>query len=129
MADEQDLSKIHEDAIPAGTDVLEEARQFTVVAAEYARGEARDFDLQAAQENLEQSRQDRAERKKYASHIFKLVCAWLGAIVAMLLSQGFLGPWRLFHLSDSVLIATVTSTTASIVAIFAFVAKYLFPRR
>jgi hypothetical protein len=114
MADEQDLSKIHEDAIPAGTDVLEEARQ---------------FDLEAAQENLEQFRQDRAERKKYASHIFKLVCAWLGAIVAMLLSQGFLGPWRLFNLSDSVLIATVTSTTASIVAIFAFVAKYLFPRR
>jgi hypothetical protein len=52
MADEQDLSRIREEAIPAGTDVAAEACQ---------------FDLEAAQENLEQSRQDRAERKKYAS--------------------------------------------------------------
>lgn len=92
-----------------------------------AKSEAKELDNRARAEQIEQLKQDRAERKKYASYSFKLVCTWLGAMLLLVTLRGF-GPWG-FELSDPVLITLVSTTTASIVAIFVFVAKYLFPQK
>jgi hypothetical protein len=92
---------------------------------EAAASEAKDLEL--VQEELKQLQQDREERKKYASSSFWLVCVWLGAMLVLVAFRGF-GLWG-FELSDAVLITLVSSTTASIVAIFVFVAKYLFHRK
>jgi hypothetical protein len=95
-----------------------------------AGSEAKDLEERAREEHLKQLAQDREERKKYADYSFKLVCVWLGSMLVLVALQGFgafLG-WS-FELSDSVLITLVSSTTGSIVAIFVFVAKYLFPQK
>ena len=90
--------------------------------------EAREWDDRRALEGLEQLKQDREERKRYARRIFWLVVSWLTVIVLLLFLQGFLGPCGAFALSDSVLIAVATTTTASVTAILVVVVRYLFPR-
>jgi hypothetical protein len=68
--------------------------------------------------------QDIDERKKYANQIFCLVAVWLVLMGVILLWQGF--NWNHFQLSDSVLIAVVTTTTIGVVGLLLVVAKYLF---
>ena len=70
--------------------------------------------------------QDIEERKAYASKIFKLICSWIGGVFFILVMSGF---QLHFKLSDSVLIALVGGTTASVIGIFVVVANYLFPKR
>ena len=94
----------------------------TVVAAE-----EQSFVRAQAQEALAQLAQNRAERKKYATRIFVLVVFWLAVIVALLFCEGFVGPHDGFELSEAVLIAVATTTTASVTAILVVVARYLFP--
>jgi len=92
-----------------------------------AGAEVRALNHASLKEGIKQLEQDREERKKYAGRSFGLVCGWLLVLGLLMGLQGF----RVcgFLLSDSVLIALVTSTTASIVAIFVLVTKYLFPQR
>jgi len=91
-----------------------------------------------AAENLRSLVQDREERKNYANKSFKLVCRWLLGVFVILIFQGFLNqPIKLslfntlfdlsFKLPDSVLLAVVGGTTASVIGIFLVVANYLFP--
>ena len=94
-----------------------------------AREESEDLDAQRKKTELSGLKQDIDERKKYAGRIFWLVVCWLIGVGVVLLLQGFLGAWGIFKLPDAVLSITVGSTTASIVAIFIVVAKYLFPKR
>ena len=68
--------------------------------------------------------QDISERKKYASRVFCLVLGWLFGVYLLLVLQGFK---LAFHLSDSVLLAAIGSTTANIIAILVIVVRYLFP--
>lgn len=105
-------------------DENEVAENFKSIPAD----EVDELEEQETRERIAQIRQDREERKKYAERLFWLVVIWLTVIVTMLFVQGVLGPLGYFSLPDSVLIATITSTTASVIAIFAFVAKYLFRR-
>ncbi|MGA2147987.1 MAG: hypothetical protein ABSH49_23825 [Bryobacteraceae bacterium] len=83
----------------------------------------------------EGQKQDIKERKKYAQLFFYLSCAWLVAIVAILMlqgfgSQGFGSFWKTpFKLSDSIVLAMIGSTTANVLGILYIVAKYLFPNR
>ena len=93
-----------------------------------AEREAADFDNKWARERLARATQDRGERKTYAKRIFWLVVVWLATIIFLLIFQGFLGPWELFKLSDSVLIAVATTTTASVTALLVVVARSLFPQ-
>lgn len=88
---------------------------------------------------------DTKARKKYARKIFRLIKWWLIGIGALIVLQGFLGkreisiafhwfgsPWRSsihFELSDSVLLALIGGTTASVIGLFAIVANYLFAKR
>ena len=89
--------------------------------------EIRHLDAEAKREDLRQARQNRAERKHYASRIFRLVKWWLSFIGALVLLQGILGPLGCFALADSVLIAVSTTTTGSVTAILIVVARHLFP--
>lgn len=75
---------------------------------------------------LDSYRQDTKERKKYATRIYWICVGWVGGIFTLLLLNGF--GWH-FHLSDSVLLAAIGSTTASILGIFYIVVKYLFQRK
>jgi hypothetical protein len=83
----------------------------------------------------EGQKQDIKERKKYAQLFFYLSCAWLVAIVVILMlqgfgSQGFGSFWKApFKLSDSIVLAMIGSTTANVLGILYIVAKYLFPNR
>ena len=69
-------------------------------------------------------RQDIKERKKYARWIYWLLCAWLAALFGLLLLRGFLH----IDLTDKVLVALITGTTANVLGIFAIVVAYLFPK-
>lgn len=93
--------------------------------AEDFEGEAEALRLDDRRELLKGKKQDRRERKRYADLVFRLVCWWLFAVMALVVFAG-LGS---LSLAEAVLMTLVGSTTASIVAIFVVVAKYLFPPR
>lgn len=75
-------------------------------------------------EELKQREQDREQRKSYAVYAFWFLVGYMAFVFIILLLSGF----RLsgFHLKDGVLIALITTTTANVIGIFAFVMKYLF---
>jgi hypothetical protein len=88
--------------------------------------------------------QDINERKKYAARIFQLVATFLFTVVIIVWLHGvekfyLLNPFYgvfikgpdhfefTFHLSDTVIVTLLTTTTANVVAFFILVTKYLFP--
>lgn len=71
--------------------------------------------------------QDVLMRKKYAAHIFWLMCGWLLAILAIIFLEGF--KYKCFDLSDTILITLITTTTGNIALYFLVVTKYLFPAK
>ena len=64
-------------------------------------------------------------RKQYVGRLFWLITAWLSVVVALVALTATLK--NIFTLADSVLIAFITSTTVSVIALFVIVAKWLFP--
>lgn len=80
------------------------------------------IEIAQLQEELDSKRQDRIQRKEYANKIFNLLRIYLLAVFFILCCNGF----NFFSLKDPVLIAIVTTTTANVIGIFYFVAKYLF---
>lgn len=64
-------------------------------------------------------------RKQYVGRLFWLITAWLAVVVALVALTATLK--NVFTLADSVLIAFITSTTISVIALFVIVAKWLFP--
>jgi hypothetical protein len=76
---------------------------------------------------VDQAKQNLAERKSYAQKIFVMICLWLVAILSIVILTGF-SAWGL-KLSDSVIIALITSTTLNVAGFFLAVAKYLFPSK
>ena len=79
------------------------------------------------QTQIDDSTQDRTQRKKYSNRLFWLIVGWLGVINAIILLHGFV--CVPFHLSVPVLTTIVGSTTVSVLGLFGIVAKYLFPKR
>lgn len=77
-----------------------------------------ELELQGLQEDLE-------NRKRYAGRIFYLLAAWIAAIFALVVADGV--GW--IEVSDAVLIALISGTTLNVIALFAIVARYLFPKR
>lgn len=76
---------------------------------------------------LDSFKQDVAQRKQYAPRLFVLTCCWLGAVIAILLLQGFsAGTAHFFSLGNEVLIALLGTTTINVIGLFYIVAKYLF---
>ena len=91
------------------------------------------FDRARQEITIQGLQQDIREREKYASRIFRLVVCWLSSILLIVIAQGVRWPWMSryigFDLPESVLIALVTTTTASVVGILLIVTRYLFPQR
>jgi hypothetical protein len=71
---------------------------------------------------------DIAARGALTRQVFRLAVAWLVGVYLLLLLQGFLSPRHWFALDDSVLLAALGGTTASVIGLFAIVARYLFAR-
>lgn len=88
------------------------------------RSMALDNDIK--KEALEGQKQDRAQRKEFADMIFRFVVVYMLCVLGLLIMAG-VGDIN-FDLSDGVLIAILGTTTANVIGVFNFVAKYLFHR-
>lgn len=93
---------------------------------EKTKEEIADFEAESKRLDIQGKRQDIKARKKYANKIFNLIRIWLISVVAIVLLAGFGNKCGWFKMADSVLIALITTTTASVVGLFAIVANYLF---
>jgi hypothetical protein len=89
-------------------------------------------DVKTLQEvfNLELERRDYEKRKRnltigYVGRLFWLIVFWLIAVMVYIGFAGF--KYRDFSLDNSVLIALITSTTATVLGLFIYVAKWLYP--
>ena len=80
--------------------------------------------VQVAQqkEELEGRRQDRLQRGDFSYHIFALLWFYLISVLGIVISVAS----GIAKLSDPVLITLLSTTTANVIGIFYFVAKYLF---
>lgn len=84
------------------------------------------YELESARLDIQDKRQNIDARKTYGKHIFWLVCAWLSITLLVVILAAVGGPIGWFIVSDSVLIALITTTTASVLGLFTIVVNYLF---
>lgn len=73
-------------------------------------------------EEIEDIKQDRAQRKTFSTRIFTFMCSYLAVSMLIVFSCGY--QWML--LSDTVIVTLITTTLANVIGVFTFVAKYLF---
>ena len=78
-------------------------------------------------EEVESIKQDREERKVYASKTFDFLCIYMMCVGLLLFMSG--STTTPLQFSDSVLIVILGTTTTNVLGIFYFVANYLFPKR
>lgn len=71
-------------------------------------------------EEVNDRKQNRSERKRYARGVFILICVYLGVTLALV------GTSMFTRLSDPVLITLLSTTTATVVGLFVVVVKFLF---
>ena len=90
-------------------------------------GKELDFDinLNLTQQEISDRIQDRNERKKYAYRTFIFLSVFTSFILFIIIAAGFSKQLN-FELDDTVLIALITSSLASVVGIFILVMRYLF---
>ena len=73
----------------------------------------------------EERLQNLKARGVYITRLFRLGVVWLLLLLVIVVLQGFgIGS---FSLATSVLVTLVGSTTATVLALFAIAARYLFP--
>lgn len=70
--------------------------------------------------------QDRDQRKAFAEKIFSFVCYYMLAVFFVLFLCGCPNS---FHLSDTVLVTLLGTTTANVIGILIIVVTYLFSRK
>ncbi len=100
-------------------DLLQKAGNSEVDASEI------DLNINLTQQEISDRIQDREERKKYAYRTFIFLSSFTAIVLIITVAAGFsetLG----FKLDNTVLIALITSSLASIVGIFILVMRYLF---
>ena len=97
--------------------------------AQAEQAEAEDLEHQKQRLIIQNAAQDIRLRRKYANRIFYLVRYWLIGVLGVLILQGALGPWKLFDLSENVLLALIGGTTVNVLGLFVVVINYLFPKR
>lgn len=122
----EDLAKIVSDAaaveIPAPSSPEEEALPDLSLDLEEHR---LSFQIECLDQDLKALKDTHGLRVSYTGRIFWLVVAWLACVVVCVMFSGF--RFKGFQLSDSVLIAFITSTTVNVVGLFVLVAKWMFP--
>ena len=125
-SDELDVWSIPADEIPLIEDTCNQAQSDKDTADLYIKQLA-DDEHQKNIENLESLKQGRTQRKEFAGKIYWLICLWLIGVGIFL----FLRAWSVcgFYLSDTVLIALITTTSANVIGLLAIVILYLFPRK
>jgi len=84
-----------------------------------------DLDVNLTQQEISDRIQDREERKKYAYRTFIFLSCFTAIILLIIIGAGFSQAIN-FNLDNTVLIALITSSLASIVGIFILVMRYLF---
>ncbi len=109
------------------TDIGPPRGQGKVTVDDRAKKEQRDLSKERERAELKSLRQDIEQRARYARQIFHLICAWLAALLGVIVCQGF-GAWG-FKLSDSVLMTLIGGSTGSVIGLFLVVVRYLFPNR
>lgn len=119
--------------MPTGLDAIQRgATRDAAVAAPVADNltelQRKQAEIERLDELLKGLRQDREERKKYASYVFWLTSGWIAAVVAILLLKGFADTWH-FTLSDDVIRGILWLTTAEILGMLTLVYRYLFSER
>lgn len=82
------------------------------------------WDDRLKEQELFDRQQNREQRKEYADNIFAFLCTYMLFVGIIILGSG--NKHDNFELSDTVLIALITTTTANVIGIFVFVVKYLF---
>lgn len=75
-------------------------------------------------EKLKGQQQDRDQRKEFALKIFNFVSLYMFGVFFILILCGINS--NDFSLSDTVLVTLLGTTTATIIGVFNFVARYLF---
>lgn len=78
--------------------------------------------IEKLHEEIQDIKQDREQRKKFSSHIFIFMCAYMAISLVIV----FLCGLGVMTLDVSVLITLLTTTLANVIGVFTFVAKYLF---
>ncbi len=82
------------------------------------------YEIDSLRQALKEAVDTHKLRLQYTSRIFGMVCGWLLGVIVCILLTGF-RVWS-FQLSDSVLIAFITSTTVNVVGLFFVVAKWMY---
>jgi hypothetical protein len=86
--------------------------------------EVRLVELDIKKEILESNRQDRIERKNYATKVYWFLIGFLCVVFGIVIATGIC---RLpFCLSEKVLIVILTTASANVIGVFAIVIGYLF---
>lgn len=80
------------------------------------------LELQLLKAQIKKFEDDNEGRREFSRSIFAVTVVWM-LLVMMVVFQCADGRW---HLSDSVLIALITTTTATVIGVFVIVANYLF---
>lgn len=86
--------------------------------------EKQSLELQLLKAQIRKFEDDNTGRREFSRSIFTVTVIWM-FLVFMVVIQCANGKW---HLSDSVLIALITTTTANVIGVFIIVANYLFNR-
>jgi hypothetical protein len=89
-------------------------------------------EIDHSNEDLDNKRADRFQRKIYGPAIFLVIGLWLLLVAYVVLAQGFtVAPFTCsrFALSDTVMVAFLTTSTATVIGMFLVVVNYLFPKR
>lgn len=76
-----------------------------------ASEEEKSYEKDLKKAHLQDIIQNINERKKYADRIYNLVCCWLIGIGVIIFYQGLWPEWKIFHLSDKVVITLIGGTT------------------
>lgn len=129
VVEPEDLDELQE-AAPFTTTKLTPSDHLTDFRQQYEIDRL-DQELKALREAHSQAVDLHSLRKLYSAALFLLVLVWVVTLWLFMALQG-IGrmPWAppgwFFHLSDTVLVAYVTSTTASILGLFGIAAYWLF---
>jgi hypothetical protein len=91
----------------------------------FAKDEQRWYSREKRRVQLEGLMNDVAARKTWGERVFWLLVAWLAADFICVCADGFV--WNGFHVSDTIVITLITTTTANVLGLGYVVAKYLFP--
>lgn len=100
----------------------ETVEQNTAVTLSDIERQDKVLDLKLKKGQLESQEQDRKQRGQFAEKIFWAVVVYLVAalVIVYLIGAG------VFHMSDSVSITLLGTTTANVISLLVIVAKYLF---